>query len=60
VDQTENLQRESDMRLDNAKPFRIAVPDEVLVDLHDRLRAIRWTDETDAEPRHPWAAEYYP
>jgi hypothetical protein len=48
------------MRLDNAKPFRIAVPDEVLVDLHDRLRAIRWTDETDAEPRHPWAAEYYP
>lgn len=35
---------------DEVKPFKIAVAEEVLVDLHDRLRRTRWTDETDAEP----------
>jgi pimeloyl-ACP methyl ester carboxylesterase len=35
---------------EEVKPFSIAVPEEVLVDLRHRLRDTRWTDEPDAEP----------
>jgi pimeloyl-ACP methyl ester carboxylesterase len=35
---------------DEVKPFSIAVPNEVLEDLRQRLMATRWSDETDAEP----------
>lgn len=38
------------MPLGEIKPFSIAVPDDVLLDLQHRLRSTRWTDETDAEP----------
>jgi pimeloyl-ACP methyl ester carboxylesterase len=38
------------MPTDDVKPFSIAVPEPVLVDLRRRLRETRWTDETDAEP----------
>ena len=31
-------------------PFTIAIPQELLVDLRERLLRTRWTDETDAEP----------
>ena len=34
------------------KPFRIAVPDEVLTDLRERLGRVRWPDEA---PGAPWA-----
>jgi pimeloyl-ACP methyl ester carboxylesterase len=33
-----------------ARPFRISVPDEVIADLRDRLRATRWPDPAPGEP----------
>ena len=38
------------MPFDTVQPFSIHVPDEVLVDLRERIASTRWTDDTDAEP----------
>jgi microsomal epoxide hydrolase len=38
------------MKLDRAEPFRVSVPDEVLVDLAARLAVTRWPIEAKAPP----------